>query len=280
MGVDQPFFVVNGEEILITWTYRYPDIGGSEVFFAKSTDGGETFGIPQKISNDDTFSTASDITVFDDEILITWYDTTRSGYAPTNLEVFFSKSTDGGETFSSPLNLSNNLEYSSHSSVAVVNGVIFVVWQDENPDLTDIFVSRSTDGGATFSTPQNISNSDVNSVGSEIITDGTDVFVTWWDTRSGSGDIFFSKSTDNGISFSAPQNISNDKVNSISPFVATDGTNVFVTWTDAAIQGSWINLSHSADGGDTFDPPQKISPDNGFSSAPFVATDGETVFTS
>ncbi|MCV0391990.1 MAG: glycoside hydrolase [Nitrosopumilus sp.] len=275
-----PFAIVDGANIFIAWTYRYQDDSHSEIYFSKSTDGGNTFSTPQKISNDSSFSSLPFLTIDGKNIFVTWFDITYSNNRSyKNMEVSFSKSIDGGDTFSEPKNISNNEGFSSFPSIASDGTNLFVAWQD-NTSLsnTDILVSKSTDGGATFSTPLNISNSDDGSVGAHVATDGTNIFVTWFEFHNGSGDVFFAKSTDGGATFSTPQNISNNKENSVTPFMITNGTTIYITWTDSTSKDSWIVLSNSTDGGATFSTTQKISNDNGFSDGQSFTTDGTNLF--
>src|SRR5438045_1955664 len=63
-------------------------------------------------------------------------------------------------SFSTPHNVSNNSDYSATPQVGVdAAGNIYVVWEDDAANNSNILLSKSTDGGATFSTPQNISRS-------------------------------------------------------------------------------------------------------------------------
>jgi hypothetical protein len=77
-----------------------------------------------------------------------------------NADVFFAKSEDGGETFTDPINLSNNEEWSSEPRIAVVDNHVHVVWLDFDTDIpgsgpdaedpADVRVRSSDDGGETF----------------------------------------------------------------------------------------------------------------------------------
>lgn len=195
------------------------------------------------------------------------------------MEIYFSKSTDGGLTFSAPQNISNNEAFSQNPSVATDDSNIFVTWSDDHMGNTAIFLSKSTDGGLTFSPPQNISNNMEYSVGPSIATDGSNIFVTWvYHLEGKNPDILFSKSIDGRETFSAPQNISNTSGYSTTPSIATDGSNIYITWTDSQPQSSLILLSKSTDGGETFSTPQNISSNTGFSSSQSIATDGTDIF--
>ncbi|HWP52455.1 MAG TPA: sialidase family protein [Candidatus Binatia bacterium] len=281
-----PFLAINGTDIYVTWTYRYPNnpSGGwsddnSEIYLSKSTDGGKTFSVPQRISEDSSFSSGSKMVIEGNNIFVTWFTITRDGNSYKNMEIYLSKSTDGGKTFSVPLNISNNEGFSDSQSIATDGINIFVAWSDEHMDNTAVFLTKSTDGGQTFTTPQNISNNMRYSDSPSIAIDGSNIFIVWtYQIKGENHDILFSKSTDGGQTFAEPQNISNTNGFSTSPSIAIDGSNIFVTWVDGQTKSSPILFSKSIDGGLTFSPPQTISNNTGFSSSPSIATDGINIF--
>lgn len=177
-----PFFVVSGTDIYATWTYRYPDSysgswsdDNSEIFFSKSTDGGKTFSAPQKISSDSSYAHLSKLAVDGNNVLITWntiaWAEKLHGY--DNMEIQFSKSADGGKTFSPPKNISNNEGLSDSQTIAADGNDVFIAWSDEHMDNTAIFLTKSADGGQTFGTPKNISNDMRYSDGPTIAVDGS-----------------------------------------------------------------------------------------------------------
>ena len=93
------------------------------------------------------------------------------------------------------------------------------MWTDKTAGNNEILFKRSTDGGTTFSdTPINLSNSPGDSGRPQIAVSGSNVYVVWEDRTT--KDIYFTTSTDNGISFGNILNLSNDPHSSFSPQVA------------------------------------------------------------
>nr|MCH9657354.1 glycoside hydrolase [archaeon] len=236
---------------------------------------GDSFTSPQNISNNSEVSAIPSIATDGTNILVTW----AHSDTPSNSDIFFSKSTDGGITWSTPQNISNTGIVSSRPSIATDGTNILVTWahSDTPSGNFEILFSKSTDGGITWSTPQNISNTGGGSEFSSIATDGTNILVTWRHAASGNVEILFSKSTDGGITWSTPQNISNNSEVSSHPSIATDGTNILVTWDDNLLGNQNIFFSKSTDGGITWSTPQNISNTGIVSSHPSIATDGTNI---
>ena len=165
--------------------------------------------------------------------------------------------------FSPPTNVSSNPGASGLSQIAVDSkGSINIVWLDNTPGYYAVFFSRSTDGGATFSTPQNLSNDPAGSSSPQIAVDSSgNINVVWQDNTPGNYQIFFSRSSDGGATFSAPMNISNDPRGAGSPYMAVDsGGNINAAWVSSpTVVPSLISFSRSSDGGATFSPPIALS---------------------
>ena len=180
--------------------------------------------------------------------------------------------------FSAPKNVSNNADSSFTPQVAVDGGGnIYAVWEDDNAtnsNNSNILLSRSTDGGVTFSTPTNVSKSPGLSFSPRIAVDTSGgVNVVWVDNTPGHQTIFFSRSTDGGVNFSTPVNISNDPSDSANPQIAVDATgNISVVWENDTINLG-VFYAHSTDGGVSFSSPLPLSTNTSGSYGPQLAVD-------
>lgn len=56
------------------------------------------------------------------------------------------------------------------------------------------------------------------------------VYVLWWENKTGNWDIFFRASSDNGKTFGDEINLSNDSTRSDDANIAALGNNVYATW--------------------------------------------------
>jgi hypothetical protein len=241
----------------------------------------QQFSTPKNVSNNSDFSFTPQLAVdLGGNIYVVWEDDTD-----TNSNILFSRSTDGG-TFSAPKGVSNSAGFSFNPRIAVDSGgTINVVWQD-SPDFfrtSNVFFSRSNDGGNTFSTPINLSQTIVSAFYSvpQIAVDTAGNISVVWESDTGNFAIWFSGSSDGGTTFSGPKMLSTNTGGSIDPQIAVDKNgNINVVWEDDIAGHSDISFRRSIDGGATFLPilmPKNLSnPDGSFiasSHSPRIAVD-------
>ncbi|UCH64648.1 MAG: T9SS type A sorting domain-containing protein [Ignavibacterium sp.] len=154
----------NGE-VYVSWA------GPAGLVFDKSTDGGETWGTDIFVSDipggwafnvpgiyrcNGLPITMCDIgeSQFNGNIYICWGDQ-RNG--PTDTDVFFSRSTDGGESWTPALRVNSDFtarhQFFPWMTVDQSTGNIWGIFYDRRKTTgvaTDVYVVRSTDGGYTF----------------------------------------------------------------------------------------------------------------------------------
>lgn len=257
------------------------------IFCSQSADGGATFSPPVKVADLNRGPSLTLIAVDDaGNINLVWTDQFLIPNSDFEFytDVFFSRSSDGGVTFSPPQNLTGNLNFPPELSMALdPSGNINVLW--ETVPNGNVFLSRSNDGGATFFrtqvTPYLSTGSSPTPEGPRMALDSCgNINVVWFDNSSGNRAILFSRSTDGGVSFSAPRNLSGTTADSRIPQIAADpGGNINVVWEET-ISGSSSNnfipdifFSRSSDGGASFSTPQNISNNAGDSFTPAIALD-------
>lgn len=87
--------------VYVAWTL-FPGFGQDQILFSRSTDGGQTFSKPLKISQGLASAQGSDIAVAPDgTVYIVWRQFNQVDASTKNAIVFI-KSTDGGASFSDP----------------------------------------------------------------------------------------------------------------------------------------------------------------------------------
>jgi hypothetical protein len=160
---------------------------------------------------------------FRDRIYVTW---TRFLFNPDNGKytqspIFFASSSDGGATFTTPKSIAGNVLYSQGSRPVVgPDGSLYVFWDGSrrHDELDSTWVAKSTDGGATWHKPVQISPLNetdvlantlfrVNSYPAGAVAPNGDVYATWT-SQSPSGSVaVWSKSTDGGSTWTAPARV-------------------------------------------------------------------------
>jgi hypothetical protein len=176
--------------IYLTWT-DFRESANGDIYFAKSTDGGNTFLSEIKVNDDgvDAIQTSPSIAVDSPgKIYITWIDDRDN----ISGDLYFSRSIDGGNTFSinkkinddpdNPFNARQDLP-----SIAVDNsGRIFIVWSDNRSYVSDdIYITNSSDGGVTFSANRKVNDVDILLQFDPAITidSSNNIYITWSDIR-------------------------------------------------------------------------------------------------
>ncbi len=280
----------------------------ADFFVAKSTDGGCTYSSAAKVSGpapavfDDKDSITADSnpsSPFHDNVYAAWTKFSKQGIKGFgNDQIYFSRSTDGGATFSSPLPLSpahNNNSVGGRQGAAVKvgpDGTVYVVWLDTVNKQAVERMAISHDGGATFPgqniTVATVTDDDVNPApGSSfrqdarafpsfsIAANGT-LYVAWsnrtGDPTSGHAVVLVTRSIDGGQTWSTPVTAGN--VSGRSAFFASvaagpaSKVNVAFLALDDVPTGTAPGagvvhydayLTQSSDGGASFGSPLLLS---------------------
>ena len=149
-------------------------------------------------------------------------------------------------------NLSNNIGHSELPQLMSYGNNVYVVWIDDTSGKRNIYFKRSTDNGCTFGPTIELGNQNGGSIDPKMAVSGNNVYVLWEHTPGNNGGIFFTRSTDNGGTFSSIKNLGNNTGLNGFPQIAVSGNNVFVAWRDAT---HGIFFTRSTDNGGTFGNP-------------------------
>jgi hypothetical protein len=275
-----PQIVSEGNNVYVVWQEDDDDAieGDLDIFFTSSHDNGTTFSTPINLSNDTRRTMIPQILSKGNNVSVAWVD-----YNATNSRILFTASNDTGQTFSTPINISNNTGVSDYPKILTAENNVYVVWE---VSTYDIFFSTSHDNGQTFSTPINLNNNTKNSaVYPQISSEGNNVYVVWLDLSLDKFDISFTSSHDNGTTFSTPinLNLSNDtKLPKYESQISSKGNNVFVAWLDHNATNNnniyRILFTASNDTGQTFSTPINLSNDTRHKYEPQISSKGNNVF--
>jgi hypothetical protein len=217
-----PAIAVDGLNIYVVWEDTTP--GNYEIYFKKSVDGGATWETNKRLTSNAGVSYAPAIAVDGSNIYVVWQDNTQG-----DEEIYFKRSVDGGVTWKTDKNLTNNADDSRYPAIAVDGSNIYVVWQDYTP-AEEIYFKRSGDGGATWTTNKRLTNTLDDSRYPAIAVDGPNIYVVWQDATPGNYEIYFKKSVDGGVTWKTNKRLTNNALGSMYPAIAADGSNIYVVW--------------------------------------------------
>jgi hypothetical protein len=164
-----------------------------------------------------------------ENIYIVWQESVGN-YGTSNYDIFFKKSNDSGDTFGSPINLSNNLGFSEHPQIASVGNIIYIVWVDDSSGEREIMFCKSSDSGKTFSNSTIVSKNSMGPNHVELAAEGQSVYIVWNSfDKEMRNIILLSKSDDAGKTFAELREIGIADMETF-PKIAADADEYFVTW--------------------------------------------------
>jgi hypothetical protein len=265
------------------------------IFIRRSPDGGQTWE-PEAITVISHDSTPK--IPFEDK---PWVVADTSSPHPGNLyigwtqftlaasDLLFSRSTDGGKTWSRPIKLNSvpglprddNGALEGFHGVVGPDGTLYTIWDDRD----GIMMAVSHDGGATFSKDRRIIPAGPGYFGITGVArsngfpqigidprgtagkndpragkQGGNLYVAWSDYTNGDVDVFVSSSADHGRTWGAPVRVNNDPIH--------NGNDQFFQWMAVDPESGAVNLifydrrrdnvattvtlARSTDGGKTF----------------------------
>ena len=297
------------------WMSDEPAIGGGigtdmDILVARSTDNGTSWSAPQALNTNADTDLGADVEVDIETdgagnwVVVWWSREADIGPGQgigTDEDILVARSTDNGASWSTPEALNTNARTDvccspggGDSGQALATdraGNWVTVWHSLEARIgggigtdRDILVARSTDNGASWTDPEAMNTNAGTDSGNDenpgIATDGAGTWITLWHSREaaiGGGigtdqDILFAQTTNNGVSWSAPQalntNAGTDDSDDWYPQITTDASGNWVAvWysREADIGGENIGtdmdilVAHSTDNGATWSAPQALN---------------------
>jgi len=210
-----------------------------------------------------------------DTVHVVWYDG-RDG----NYEIYYKRSIDNGVTWGPDTRLTNDAGMSLGPSVAVSGSEVHVVWEDDRTMDTEVYHKLSTDNGATWG-PDVLVTSVAGGQGMPTVAViGGYVHVAWVDfTMMGNTEIYYGRSTDCGVTWETPSQMSYAAGFSVNPSICAHESNVHIAWHDTRF-GWWNNevyYKRSTNDGVTWGAETRLTEDTTFSNLPSIAVSGNNV---
>jgi intracellular sulfur oxidation DsrE/DsrF family protein len=249
--------------------YQYPPNQLQYSIVSESRDNNSlpvVFENATNLTNNPLDSVYGQVAAWNNNVYVLWQDSMPSGNR--NYDIFIKNSVDNGNTFGSPVNLSNNSGFSEHPQIAAYNNNVYAIWADDTSGNREVLFTRSEDNGSSFfGTIKNLSNSTSDSFNQEIAVFGDNVYVIWLDQDEGDkAKILLKASDDGGVTFGRTVNISSNANDETFPKVAAYKDSVYIAWNmaDGELDKSdneGLFFVSSLDGGSTFDNMTKLNPE-------------------
>ncbi len=167
-------------------------------------------------------------------ILHLWFMT----YNTSERRAKYRRSTNGGSSWSSTVDMSGynaggTTPYDRPiGSMDALSNVVLYTWVDERYGNKEVILRRSTDGGATWSSPTNLSGTPTKSWAPFVKEAPTgEARVYWMDSLDGDWEVVCKVSTDWGATWSPMQRLTDNSAHDGAVSVAYDGTYWHVIWS-------------------------------------------------
>jgi hypothetical protein len=232
---------------------------GGDILFAHSEDGGKTFSEPLDLSSSVGGDGKGRLTrdVWDNgslDLAAGAGGTRYAAWTEYQGSLWFSRSTDGGKTFSRPRRVTGDDAKPARAPALAVGAdhSVYLAWTI-GEDGADIRVAKSTDGGATFREPRIVARTRSYSDAPKLAVDpGGALHLVYGEGNH----VEYTRSTDGARTFEAPRRVSGPGAG--FPALSVDASgHLYVTWElfhQDRRPPRGLGLASSRDGGRTFSP--------------------------
>src|SRR5215211_6069824 len=135
-----PEIAAFGTNIYSVW--RDNSSGNNDIYFSASADNGTSFNGIENLSNNSGQSDKPQIAAVGTNVYVVWRDNSSG-----NNDIYFKRSSDNGNSFSTTDNLSNNTGSSTDPQITATGNNVFIAWTDDTSGNGDMYFKASTDNG-------------------------------------------------------------------------------------------------------------------------------------
>lgn len=148
--------------IYINWSDQRNGITNTDIWLARSTDGGNTWSVPKKVNTDNTnthqFFSWATVDQSNGDIYVVYYD--RRNYTDSQTDVYIAKSTDGGNTFidwkisNTPFLPNASVFFGDYTNITAHNGIVRPIWTRLQAGQLSVWTDISINNGVFTKLPE------------------------------------------------------------------------------------------------------------------------------
>jgi len=206
-----------------------------EIYYKRSTNGGLNWLSDTRLTNDPANSGFPSVSVSGLDVHVVWEDNRDGDY-----DIYFLQSTDGGVIWRPAIQLSNNTVNSVNPSVSspgnFPSGDVHVVYSDESYSNYEIHYRYSSNGGLNWLPDRRLTVDNAWSSNPCLAVYNSFVHMVWVDNRNGNDEIYYKRSTNTGVNWSADVRLTNNSSGSTEPSISVSNSepelSVHVVWSD------------------------------------------------
>jgi hypothetical protein len=202
--------------------------GNYEIFHLRSSNGGNTWSAPARMTNNSGNSDSPCLAASGSKVYLVWAD-----FSSGKWELFFRKSTNNGQSFSNALRITGTpADDARYPSLTVSGNYIHVVFSElSSGNIRLRYVVSNNDGGKWSKETQLVSSTYTNFVYMPSITSsGSDVHLGY---AFACGYIYYKKSTNNGTSWQGTVSLTPQGYH-CRPSIAVSGSTVHMLYYNNA----------------------------------------------
>ncbi len=223
----RPCVALSDSFVHAAW-YEFRSGEPTEVYYRRSSDQGETWGVAALMSSAAAGAARSpSIAASGAFVHLVWVDY-RRGLA----ELYSRRSTNNGTNWTDEHRLTELAYGSFNPCIVAVGSFVHTVWEYSCIPCWRILHKLSTDNGETWGDEESLSDPGCSSYNPSVAVSGENVHVVWGACCNGQYDIFYRRSPDRARSWVPIERLTDEAAWSGDASVAVDRASVHVAWTD------------------------------------------------
>jgi hypothetical protein len=143
--------------------------------------------------------------------------------------------------------------------LAAQGDTVHIVWDDDAEGCWEVYTRSSYDGGVSWENVIRLSDSTADSQNGHLAVSTAYVHVVWRDEQHGTGEIYYRRSSDSGLTWGPAARLTQDTSASVLPSITAVDSIIHLVWSDDRDGQSAIFYKRSRDHGMTWEADRRLS---------------------